>query len=169
MDTQHFLSIASLREMNLRFVAVAGHDDQLSGVLTIHMVCEKIIDLWIEAATHNADFFNGVGNINFSNKLQIAKNFSLPDTPYKFMKVLNTIRNKFAHQIDKTSMTDEEIETLYNSLKSYLEKHPENDPKKLHVICYGKEYPYNHSNNVKLSGIFYCVYLSCLEGAGLPI
>ncbi|HDU2404246.1 TPA: hypothetical protein RE095_004795 [Klebsiella pneumoniae] len=169
MDTQHFLSIVTLNEMNLRFAAVAGHNDQLSGVLTIHMVCEKIIDLWIESATHNANFFNNVGNINFSNKLQIAKNFSLPDTPYRFMKTLNTIRNKFAHQIDKISMTDEEVESLYDSLSSYLEKHPENDPKKMHVICYGKEYPYNHSNNVNLSGIFYCVYLSCLEGAGLPI
>lgn len=167
MNKQHLLSLLNQKEMNLRVASILGNSDDLSAVLIIHLACEKIIETWIEAATNKPDFFSNVSSITFYSKLQIAKNLSLPDTPFDFMKTLNKIRNKFAHQITKNKVSDDEINELYNSLSHYLESQPENDPKRLHCISYGKEYTFNDGNNVKLSMMFSCVFLSIYHGAGL--
>ena len=167
MDKVHFSSLLQMKEMNLRFSSTITHSDQLSAVLILHMACEKILETWIEASCHNKNFFNNSVNLNFNNKLLIAKNFSLPNDSFKFMKALNSIRNKFAHQIEKTEITDSEIETLYNSLSEFINRNPAEDPKGMTLLTKERNYNYNDGNNVRLLIMFTCSYLSVLEYAGL--
>ncbi|MDC7944791.1 hypothetical protein [Raoultella ornithinolytica] len=95
MDKLHFSSLLQMKEMNKRFALIAYHTDQLSAVLVIHMVSEKILETWIEAKTHNKDFFSNSVNLTFNNKLLIAKNFSLPNDCFVFLKTLKEGANKF--------------------------------------------------------------------------
>ena len=73
MDKAHFSTLLRMKEMNMRFVSLTFHTDQLSAVLVIHMVCEKILETWIEASSHNKNFFNNSVSLTFNNKLIIAK------------------------------------------------------------------------------------------------
>ncbi|ENU0754767.1 MULTISPECIES: hypothetical protein [Enterobacteriaceae] len=167
MDKAHFSTLLRMKEMNMRFVSLTFHTDQLSAVLVIHMVCEKILETWIEASSHNKNFFNNSVSLTFNNKLIIAKNFSFPNECFQFMKKLNAIRNKFAHQIDKTEMTEEEINSLYNSLSEFIAREPEFDPKTSSIESRKKRYKYTDNNNIKLLLLFTAMYLSVMYFAGL--
>ncbi|HDZ0419563.1 hypothetical protein [Klebsiella quasipneumoniae] len=163
MDKLHFSSITRMKEMNVRFITIADHSDELSATLVIHMMCEKIIETWIEASTNNKNFFSGGVNINFNNKLQIAKNFSFPEECYNFMKTLNSIRNKFAHQIEKVKITEKEMDDLYRSLSNYINQNPNLDPKFCTLKTKNGTYNYSHSNNVRISFLYSLVILLLLE------
>lgn len=167
MDKVHFSSLLHMKEMNLRFASVVSHTEQLSAVLVIHMVCEKILETWIEASSDNKDFFKNLLSLSFSNKLLIAKNFSLPNEIFLFIKELNSIRNKFAHDIQKTEVSEPEIEKLYSSLSGFIARHPSMDPKKSSVHSHGVEYKYTDNNNIKISLLFSCMYLYLLSFCGI--
>lgn len=167
MDKAHFSTLLNMKEMNKRFISLTYHTDQLSAVLVIHMVCEKILETWIEASSHNKNFFNNSVNLTFNNKLLIAKNFSLPHECFQFMKTLNSIRNKFSHQIEKIEISEIEMDSLYNSLSDFITREPEKDPKESSVISNNKTYKYNDNNNIKIILLFSCVYLSVMYFAGL--
>ncbi|MEN6734704.1 hypothetical protein [Klebsiella pneumoniae] len=167
MDKLHFSSIMHMKEMNLRFITIADHSDELSATLVIHMMCEKIIETWIEASTNNKNFFSGGVNLTFKSKLQIAKNFSLPEECYNFMKTLNSIRNKFAHQIEKVKITENEMDDLYRSLSNYIKQHPNMDPKVCTLRTKNGTYNYSHSNNVRISFLHSLVILLLLEDLNL--
>lgn len=163
MDTLHFASILKMQEMHKRFTSIVDSNDELSGTVVIHMVCEKILETWIEACTYNKSFFGDSLNLTFANKLKIAKNFSFPLDCYTFMKTLNSIRNKFAHQIDKTTISSQEIDDLYNSFASFIEKNPQLDPKKMTVHTKKVSYNFSHSNNVRLSIFYSCIVLILMK------
>ncbi len=167
MDKAHFSTLLNMKEMNKRFVSVLYHTDQLSAVLVIHLVCEKILETWIEASSHNKNFFNNSVTLTFNNKLHIAKNFSFPHECFQFMKTLNSIRNKFSHQIEKIEISETEMESLYNSLSDFIAREPAKDPKKSIFLSHNKIYKYNDNNNVKLILLFSSVYLSIMYFAGL--
>ncbi|HHJ4622961.1 TPA: hypothetical protein ACQJJL_004239 [Raoultella ornithinolytica] len=163
MDKLHFSSLLQMKEMNKRFALIAYHTDQLSAVLVIHMVSEKTLETWIEAKTHNKDFFSNSVNLTFNNKLLIAKNFSLPNDCFVFLKTLNSIRNKFAHQIEKTEISESEIEKLYDSLSGFIKRNPNKDPKLCKLHTRQGTHTFNDNNNIKLSLIFSSFYLSLFE------
>ena len=167
MDKLHFSSLLEMREMNKRFVSLAFHTDQLSAVLVIHMVCEKILETWIEASSNNKHFFNNSLSLSFTNKLIIAKNFNFPLECFQFMKILNSIRNKFSHRIEKLEISESELEDLYISLSDFIAREPDKDPKKSSIKTNENTYEYNYSNNVKLLLLFSSMYLSVLSFAGM--
>ncbi|HDO6728982.1 hypothetical protein VSS26_15235 [Klebsiella pneumoniae] len=167
MDKKHFSSLLQMKEMNKRLSSVIYHTDQLSAVLVHHMVCEKVLETWIEASTHNKEFFCNSVSLTFNNKLLIAKNFSLPNECFLFMRALNSIRNKFAHQIEKTEVSESEIEMLYSSLSGFINRYPSKDPKLCKIITKQGTYTFNDSNNIKISLIFSSLFLSLFESSGL--
>ncbi|ELP0298636.1 hypothetical protein ACTWOF_005993 [Klebsiella michiganensis] len=167
MDKIHFSSLLEMREMNKRFSSLVYNTDQLSTVLVLHMVCEKILEKWIEASSNNKEFFNNSVSLTFNNKLNIANNFSLPIACFRFMKALNSIRNKFAHDIHKTEVSNTEIDMLYSSLHEFINRNPGEDPKHLKLITTNGTYTFNDNNNIKLMIMFTAAYLSALEFAGL--
>ncbi|HBR2823844.1 TPA: hypothetical protein L9Q99_005184 [Klebsiella pneumoniae] len=167
MDKVHFSSLLEMREMNKRFSSLIYNTDQLSTVLVLHMVCEKILEKWIEASSNNKGFFSNSVSLTFNNKLIIANNFSLPVECFKFMKTLNSIRNKFAHDIHKTEVSDSEIDMLYNSLSEVIKRNPGEDPKDMKLITPRGTYTFNDNNNIKLIIMFTTAYLAALELAGL--
>ncbi|WP_447876944.1 hypothetical protein [Serratia fonticola] len=159
MDKSHFVKIFNEREMNKRFFKLAEQDDALSSVLVIHLMFEKIIEAWIESASHNVNFFNDVNMIAFSTKLKIAKNFGLSDQVCSAIKSLNSLRNEFAHKISKTVISDAEIaklETLANEINR-KSGFSEMAGFKLEGLNVAIKYS-DSSNNVKMPFIFSVIY-----------
>lgn len=59
MNKEHFLTILSYKGITLKFLNITKHDDELSAVLLIHLMFEKIIEVWVESITNNPKFFAG--------------------------------------------------------------------------------------------------------------
>ncbi|OIX96209.1 hypothetical protein BFS14_01730 [Serratia fonticola] len=159
MDKSHFSKIFNEREMNIRFFKLAEQDDALSSVLVIHLMFEKIIEAWIEAASHNEKFFNDVNMIAFSTKLKIAKNFGLSDQTYSAIKLLNSLRNEFAHKVSRTVISDTEIAKL-EAIADEINKKSgfsKVDGFELHGLNTLIKYS-DSSNSVKMPFIFAIIY-----------
>lgn len=159
MDKSHFLSLANERDMNLRFVESSLHEEQLSCVLIVHLVCERTIERWIESASNNKNIFNNVRGLSFSAKLQIAKNFGIPDFFHGFCNVLNNIRNKFAHEISKTKIDNEEINKLESCILLLSKDTFGRDMKTNTITIKGRSHKYiEATENIKLVSIFGLIY-----------
>ncbi|RYM50983.1 hypothetical protein [Serratia proteamaculans] len=164
MDKSHFLSLSNEKDMNLRFVESSLYEEQLSCVLIVHLVCERIIERWIESASNNKNIFNNVRGLSFSAKLQIANNFGTPEFFHCFCKVLNNVRNKFAHEISKTKIDDEEMNKLESSILLLPKDTIGRDLKTNTIIIKGVSQKYIESTeNVKLVSIFGLIYSNLLN------
>lgn len=159
MDKSHFRSLASEGDINLRVVESSLHEEQLSCVLIVHLVCERTIERWIESASNNKNIFNNVRGLNFSAKLQIAKNFELPDFFSIFCKTLNIIRNKFAHDISKTKIDVEEMNKLESCILLLPKETIGRDIKTNTIKIKGVTHNYTEATeNIKLVCIFLMTY-----------
>ncbi|MDC7945396.1 hypothetical protein LIN66_30725, partial [Raoultella ornithinolytica] len=94
---------------------------------------------------------------NFNQRVSLGRNDLLIRT------FLNSIRNKFAHQIEKTEISESEIEKLYDSLSGFIKRNPNKDPKLCKLHTRQGTHTFNDNNNIKLSLIFSSFYLSLFE------
>ncbi|MGX9785902.1 hypothetical protein [Janthinobacterium lividum] len=79
-------------------------------IISFHLVFEYTIEKWIDFKANNGNqLFIGIEKIGFHNKLYIAKNIGLPKTIFKVLDTINNERNKFAHQISKKIIPEDEI------------------------------------------------------------
>ncbi|MGQ1888286.1 hypothetical protein [Serratia marcescens] len=163
MDKSHFLSLAKEGEVNLRFAESCLHEEQLSCVLIIHLVCERIIERWTESTSNNKNIFDNVRGLSFSAKLQIAKNFELPEFFSVFCKTLNKIRNGFAHEISKKYIDDEEINKLESCMTLLPKEAVGRDVKTNTIKIKGVPHKYSEATvNIKLVCMFGLVYSNLL-------
>lgn len=84
-------------------------------VITYHLYNEYMIENWINHKFGNGkEIFKEV-NISTVSKLKFAINMGLPKEIYNAAKLLNTIRNKLAHDINSKPINDEMLNKLIES------------------------------------------------------
>jgi len=86
--------------------------DEMATVLKCHLIVENFIDQLLEVGYPTIDWKKA--NLNFSKKLELtnSRGTAIGTVYYPAIKKLNTIRNKFAHQI-----TYELQESDYSEIK----------------------------------------------------
>lgn len=81
-------------------------------IITFHLYNEYMIENWVKYKFANgASIFKGA-NFTTSSKLTFAKNLGLPVEIYNAASLLNSIRNKFAHNINVKPIDDVMLEKL---------------------------------------------------------
>ncbi|VVJ28262.1 hypothetical protein [Klebsiella variicola] len=166
MDKQHILSLGNERDMHLRVMAFMENSDELGFILTIHLVCERIVETWIEAASNNRNLFHDIKSLSFSAKLQMAKNCDIPEYFYIFSRKLNIVRNQFAHNLEKTSISNDDLRNL-----EYCAQFLPDDAigKNIHtnkIITKNGECKYTDTTkNKKIGMIFFLVYSNLLANS----
>jgi hypothetical protein len=95
--------IDPLRELGVRSPHVLQ-------VIAFHLTFEYLIEKWIDYKVNSgSSVFSGIEKIGFHNKLYIAKNIGLPKKIFHALNKINDERNRFAHQISRTSLSEKEI------------------------------------------------------------
>ena len=84
-------------------------------VLRAHLMIEQLLDYLIQKVSGNEELITGVG-LSFHQKAILAKNLRLRIELFSFIKRLNKLRNKFAHNLDYELGEDDirELESLHN-------------------------------------------------------
>ncbi|MFP7326897.1 hypothetical protein [Serratia marcescens] len=118
MDIRLFHEAFSSKKANLQFVKATKSDDDIGTVLRIHLYLERVLEAWTACATENNKIFDGKININFVTKLQIAKNFGMPNDISSAIEEINRIRNKFSHNIENDEITEQNISKLESILQT---------------------------------------------------
>lgn len=114
--------IATIFDDNLTTALINTHD-LIGAILRIHFCLEEFIKIWCNKVTNTDDFFDlGKGKfITFDLKLALAKKLGLPEDIATIFKLINSIRNKFAHDINAIINLNEVNDIRYkiDSLKTY--------------------------------------------------
>lgn len=114
----------------------------LAQVITYHLYNEYMIENWVKHKFANGiSVFEGA-NFTTNSKLAFAKNIGLPVEIYKAAKLLNSIRNKFAHDINMQPIDDVMLEKLIEA----------SDNINLNENTYASLYPHQKDIIDKLSG-----------------
>lgn len=164
MDKQHFLSLGNERDMHLRVMALMENSDELGFILTIHLVCERVIETWIEATTNNRNLFRDIKSLSFSSKLQMAKNCEIPEYFHIFSKKLNILRNQFAHNLEKKSISNEDLKSLEYCAQFLPDDSFGKDIHTNTLITKSGECKYTDATiNKKIGLIFFLIYSTLLE------
>jgi hypothetical protein len=95
-------------------------NDDILAILKIHLLCEHLIEAWICSKTNQENLFVEPVkiNMNFSTKLKLARNLSLEKEIYLLFSKINTIRNKFAHNLSQTVISNNDIEDMKNIISN---------------------------------------------------
>lgn len=102
-ELQTLGEIDPLRELGVRSPHVLQ-------VIAFHLTFEYLIEKWIDYKINSGkSVFSGIEKIGFHNKLYIAKNIGMPKSIFHALNKLNDERNRFAHQISRTSLSKKEI------------------------------------------------------------
>lgn len=163
MDKEHFIKLLSYKGVTLKFLNITNHDDELSAVLIIHLLFEKIVERWVESITDTPQFFEGTP-MTFTSKLQVAQNFYMPDYAYKPLITLNKIKDNFAsdgskENIGKDEMTELEKVSIIVKAHSPLRKLFSSSI----VTQEGKKIYRESSNNTKLAILFTMLYQEIIQ------
>ena len=114
--------VAAIFDDNLITALINTHD-LIGAILRIHFCLEEFIKLWCNKVTNTDDFFDlGKGKfITFDLKLALAKKLGLPKDIATIFKLINGIRNKFAHNINAIISLKEVNDIRYkiDNLKTY--------------------------------------------------
>lgn len=150
------------------FTSILLHtDDDILAILKIHLLCEHLIEAWICSKVNQENLFIEPIkiNMNFSTKLKLARNMSLQKEIYSLFNKINSIRNKFAHNLSQTIISNKDIEDLKNIISNntlFV------NALKMSFHRSDKEEEYNIQNastpnRVKLCILYFCVVLSIGE------
>lgn len=95
-------------------------DDDILAILKIHLLCEHLIEAWVCSKTNQENLFVEPVkiNMNFSTKLKLARNMGLQKEIYSLFSKINNIRNKFAHNLSHTIISDKDIEDMKNIISN---------------------------------------------------
>ncbi|EIC82039.1 hypothetical protein [Serratia sp. M24T3] len=158
MNKEHFLTILSYKGITLKFLNITKHDDELSAVLLIHLMFEKIIEVWVESITNNPKFFAGTP-MTFAAKLQVAQNFQMPEHILNTLITLNKIRDTFGNEGSKENISNEEMIEL-GKISITVKAHSlfRKLPTCSVITNEGKKIYKDSANNIKLSKLFTMLY-----------
>lgn len=92
--------------------AMKGHSDDVSKLLSTHLVVEHFLEQIIIASIPRGDILITDGHLNFSIKLMIVRSLDeVRDYLCTSVKHLNTVRNQCSHSLDYL-ITDADIDLI---------------------------------------------------------
>ncbi|MDQ7797612.1 MAG: hypothetical protein RDU76_01540 [Candidatus Edwardsbacteria bacterium] len=104
------------KEYNKFSLTLDSKDDVVLVVLRFHLIVENLMERIIKTKLKRGDKIIESGHLSFNQKLQLVDAFDILDnTCIQAIKNLNTVRNKCAHDKDKT-ITVNDIENIGQSL-----------------------------------------------------
>ena len=111
-------------------------------VITYHLYNEYLIENWINHKfAKGISIFSGA-NFTTKSKITFAKNIGLPEEIFKAVTLLNSIRNKLAHDINVEPIDDGTLQKLIKAMDNIdLDKN-----------TYASLYPYQKEKIENLSG-----------------
>ncbi|MBN5205386.1 hypothetical protein JY462_11220 [Serratia marcescens] len=118
MNFNIYMEIAGDDKFNQSFIEASASSDAIGIVLRMHLMCELLAEAWACAACGQRDLFmDGEKTIRIEcdAKLKLARNLGLPTPLYNAMKMINKVRNKFAHQ-HSSVITEAEISSIADNL-----------------------------------------------------
>ena len=118
MNFNIYMEIAGDDKFNQSFIEASASSDAIGIVLRMHLMCELLAEAWACAACNQKDLFvDGEQTIRIEcdAKLKLARNLGMPKPLYNAMKVINKVRNKFAHQ-PSSIITEAEICSIADNL-----------------------------------------------------
>ncbi|MGP2965964.1 hypothetical protein [Serratia ureilytica] len=125
MDASIFLNIYGNVDVTKAFTSISDNEDELSCVLRIHLLSERLLDAWISSSIGVEDLFENAKDerlkfrLTFALKLALAKKLGFPNEFVKCLQILNTRRNDFAHRYDCEPLSDSDIEKMATAIRSY--------------------------------------------------
>lgn len=117
MNNEIFSNYMQKINQQEEFMSVLLHiDDDILTILKIHLLCEHLIEAWICSKTNQETLFLEPMkiNMNFSTKLKLARNMGLQKEIYELISKINSIRNKFAHNLSETIISNKDIQDMVN-------------------------------------------------------
>ena len=127
--------------------------------ITFHLIFEYMLENWINYKINNGEnLFRGIKKIGFHNKMYIAKNAGFPKDIFNCLDIVNNIRNEFAHQIDKSSLKTNEMDTLFKQIKEIDTKG--NSVESVSFIEDGITYFFSDTNSQSANTLIYLHLLS---------
>lgn len=167
MDTNHFSTsqgITSFSNSSIiqRLTKLMGNDDHMYCVISVHLLTEKMLEMWSESASKNPKMFDDT-KLSFNAKLSLSKNFGLPINLYLAIKKLNTLRNQFGHNLNKTEIADSDITELENHL---VNVDPSSNFKEYKINSGNQMVKYSEATNAqKMCGIGYVIMTSFMAAS----
>ena len=121
MNNEIFSNYMQKINQQEEFMSILLHiDDDILTILKIHLLCEHLIEAWICSKTNQEKLFTEPIkiNMNFSTKLKLARNMSLQKEIYELISKINSIRNKFAHNLSETIISNKDIQDMINVISN---------------------------------------------------
>ncbi|WP_445115668.1 hypothetical protein [Acinetobacter sp. WZC-1] len=95
--------------------ALINTKDLIGAVLRIHFCLEEFLNVWCSKITKCENFFDFNDRVSFEMKLAIAKKLGLPIELQAVFKIINRIRNKFAHNTNM-EISDQELDDIRHAI-----------------------------------------------------
>lgn len=95
--------------------ALINTKDLIGAVLRIHFCLEEFLNVWCSKITQCENFFDFNDRVSFEMKLAIAKKLGLSNELHAIFKVINKIRNKFAHKTN-VEISDQELNDIRHAI-----------------------------------------------------
>jgi len=123
MNAKIYMDVFTSIDVNSFVIKASQTEDTTGAVLRVHLLCEKMIEAWVCAATGFEQLFDDDGNqllMECNTKLKLAKNTGMPEGIYKALKVINSLRNDVAHNPSKQEIPDGRIASIRSHLDNHL-------------------------------------------------
>lgn len=122
MNTFIFRKLFDSDSVTNAMIASTESKDDLGVVLRLHLITETFLEAFICSAIKNESLFSTEGGrpfkLNYYKKLEFAAKLGLPQSSFKALDKLNTLRNNLAHQIQTDFINDSIIESLSSFVRN---------------------------------------------------
>ncbi|HHA2284403.1 TPA: hypothetical protein ACOEAZ_000446 [Enterobacter asburiae] len=131
MNARIFLEHCYAIDVPSLLIKAALSDDDVATALRLHLLCERMVEAWICA---RCDCVNTFGNdknkvrIECDAKIAMAGNLGIPSELVKTLKTFNSLRNDLAHNPSIQVIPNSRIQSMRDSINSYLVKLPNQNP-----------------------------------------
>ncbi|EOD1046651.1 hypothetical protein ACT555_004626 [Citrobacter amalonaticus] len=125
MDYCHAIDVPSLLSR------ATLSDDDTGTALRLHLLCERMVEAWICSCCDCVELFGSDKNkvrIDCDAKIAMAGNLGIPSELVKTLKTFNSLRNDLAHNPSIEEIPNSRIQSMKDSLNSYLVKFPDEEP-----------------------------------------
>jgi hypothetical protein len=138
MNARIFMDYCHAVDIPLLLTKATLSDDDTGTALRLHLLCERMVEAWICACCDCADLFGSDKNkvrIDCDAKISMAGNLGIPSELVKTLKTFNSLRNDLAHNPSIQEISDSRIQSMKDTLNSYLNKYEDEIPLEETKIC----------------------------------
>lgn len=115
-----FMGIYGTQEFNSASIGVIYSEDDLTCVLKLHLLTERLLEAWICGCTE-VDIFSTEHDVRFtpsySTKLALAARLGFPKPAFEALDKFNKLRNEFAHKLSTNDIEMRYLESMFTHIE----------------------------------------------------